>query len=695
MRALLCVCLCLPIFTQAQTFTGGSGPILDFQTIDVPLSVSGLSPTSIDTLNFGLETVCFDLTHTYLSDLTVSLIAPDGTNIQLFTSVGGGDDDMIGTCLNEDAPLSLGSGSAPFTGTYQPMGQMGLVNNGQNPNGIWYLRIYDSYGADEGTLNSWSITFGNNPATYFSFSSSQLPIVVINTNGQTIPNEPKIEADMGIIYNGPGIRNYMSDPYNNYDGKIGIERRGNYSNSLPQKPYSIKLIDALGMQVDSSLLGMPAEHDWVLLANYNDKSFARNILPFRIFDEMGHWAPRNRLVDVVINGEYMGIYLLAEQIKKDSNRVDIATVNPDDIFYPEITGGYILKIDYWDNQNSWLLNYSPINHPTFDVHMVYVYPKPDSIAASQKTYIQDFIDDFETSLYGPSFADPVTGFRKYLSIQSWLDYFIVNEVARNGDGFKKSRYFYKEKDPTTGVLGKLKAGPVWDFDWAWKDMWDCMYSATDGSAWAHEVNDCNPDVHSPGWVIRMLQDPYFADELRCRYEDLRRNLLSKANLHAMVDSVALLVDESQVWHYQTWGNMGVATGTPEVPAPSQSYAEEVQRLKDWIDRRLDWLDLNMPGTLNGCSMTGVSPFENSLQMEGYPNPFGSALSLKIESPFSGACTLRLIDQRGRLLREVVFEEAVWKSSVLTMKDLEDLANGLYLVEVELGAQKNTLKFTKH
>lgn len=696
MRFMLSILMFVPGISMAQTFTGGSGNILDLQTIDIPLTVSGLTPNTIDTTNFGLESVCFDITHTYISDLTVSLIAPDGTTIQLFSSVGGGGDNMTGTCLNDDAPQSLGSGSAPFAGIYQPMGQMGMVNNGQNPNGTWYLRILDSYNADEGTLNTWSITFGNNPASYFSFSSSKLPIVVINTNGQTIPNEPKIEADMGLIYNGPGIRNYLTDPFNNYNGKIGIERRGNYSNSLPQKPYSIKLIDDLGLQVDSSLVGMPAEHDWLLIANYNDKSFARNILPFRIFDEMGHWAPRNRLVDVVINGEYKGIYLLTEQIKRDSNRVDIATLNPSDIFYPEITGGYIVKVDYWDSQNSWLLNYSPIDHPTFDVHMVYVYPKPDSIAPAQKTYIQNFFNDFETTLYGPSFADPINGYRKYLSIRSWLDYFIVNEVARNGDGFKKSRYFYKEKDPTTGVLGKLKAGPVWDFDWAWKDMWDCMYSATDGSAWAHEVNDCNPDVHSPGWVIRMLEDPIFADELRCRYEDLRRNLLSNANLHAMVDSVATMVDESQVWHYQTWGNMGVATGTPEVPAPSQSYAEEVQRLKDWIDRRLTWLDENMPGTLNGCSMTGVNDNPaNALTLEGYPNPFGGALSLKVESPYSGDCTIRMIDQRGRVLREEHFEEALWKTSVITIKDLDDLSNGLYLVEVELGAQKNTLKFTKH
>ena len=121
---------------------------------------------------------------------------------------------MQNTCLQEDAPAVISSGSAPFVGSYQPMGQMGLVNNTQNPSGQWFLRIYDSYNADQGTLNTWSITFGNNPAGYFAFGESDLPIVVINTNGQAIVDDPKIVADMGIIYNGVGVRNYMTDPMN-------------------------------------------------------------------------------------------------------------------------------------------------------------------------------------------------------------------------------------------------------------------------------------------------------------------------------------------------------------------------------------------------------------------------------------------------------------------------------------------------
>lgn len=201
----------------SQSFSGGTGSILDNQTIDIPISVSGL-PAAIDTTNFGLEQVCLDITHTYDSDMDISLVAPDGTVVLMISALGGSGDDFSATCLREDASQPISSASAPFTGTFQPQGQIGMVNNGQNPNGTWFLRVTDNYAGDEGTVNSCSITFGNNPATYFVFRSSNLPIVVINTNGQAIQDDPKIMADFDIIYNGPGQRNHITDNTFDYHG---------------------------------------------------------------------------------------------------------------------------------------------------------------------------------------------------------------------------------------------------------------------------------------------------------------------------------------------------------------------------------------------------------------------------------------------------------------------------------------------
>lgn len=111
-----------------------------------------------------------------------------------------------------------------------------------------------------------------------TFTSSNLPIVVINTNGQTISDEPKITADMGIIDNGPGIRNNITDTFNGYNGKIGIEIRGHSSQNFPKKQYGIELRDNAGNDIKVSLLGLPEESDWVLNASYTDKTFLRNVI---------------------------------------------------------------------------------------------------------------------------------------------------------------------------------------------------------------------------------------------------------------------------------------------------------------------------------------------------------------------------------------------------------------------------------
>lgn len=670
----------------AQTFTGGGGLIFDFQTLEIPINVN-VPQNAIDTVNFGLETVCLNLNHTYLADLTIELEAPDGTTRLLMSGVGGGGDNLANTCFNQDALNTIQTGSAPFNGTFIPMGQMGAVNNGQNPNGTWKIKVRDDYAADIGNVVNCSLTFGSNPATYFEFAESNLPIVVIETNGSSIGYDIKTVADMGIIYNGPGNRNHLVDPFNEYNGKIGIEYRGNYSLSLPQKPYSIELIDTLGNAIDSSILDMPAENDWLLLANYNDKSFARNSLPFQLFDSMGHYGVRSRHVDVVLNGEYQGIYLLAEKIKRDSNRVDISKLDSLETFGQDVTGGYIIKIDYWDNTNSWESNYSPIGFPGLDVHFVYYYPKPEDIVLEQKTYIQNFMDAFETALYSSNFDDPVNGYRKYISVRSFIDYFIINELARNVDGYKKSRFLFKDKDNLDGSYGKLRAGPVWDFDWALKDMWA---GSENGSQFMY--GEVDQDVNAPGWYIRLLQDSTFRNELRCRYEDLRRSLLDETYLHQKIDSIASVVNESQNWHYQIWGNMGVATGTYEVQAPAQTYAEEVQRLKDWISRRLTWLDDNIPGTLNGCSMTGTSELALS-DATVYPNPFLDVLEVNFEATDMESGSVRLLDASGRTIQSDLFQAQPLMNSI-KLENLSGLHSGIYFIELVLGQNKRVFKVSK-
>jgi len=140
-----------------------------------------------------------------------------------------------------------------------------------------------------------------------NFTSSNLPIVVINTNGQQIPDDPKITADMGIIFNGVGVRNNLTDPYNNYNGKIGIEIRGHSSQMFPMKAYSVELHYSSGNSVDKSILRMPKESDWVLYTPYTDKTTMRNFLAYTLSQQLGHWAAHCQVVEVILNGNYVGV----------------------------------------------------------------------------------------------------------------------------------------------------------------------------------------------------------------------------------------------------------------------------------------------------------------------------------------------------------------------------------------------------
>ena len=466
---------------------------------------------------------------------------------------------------------------------------------------------------------------------YGDFTSTNLPLVLIDTGGQGIPDAVKIEANMKIIDNGPGEVNRPDDVATDYDGRIGIEIRGASSSGYPQRPYGFETRDEFGNNLNVSLLDMPAENDWALLANYNEKSLVRTILAFDLFREMGQYAPRAKLCEVFVNNTYQGIYVFTETIKRDNDRVDISRLTPDDSSGDNLTGGYIIKVDYHNGSNSWVSDYSPIGHPGVLVYFVYHYPKPDEITGLQKSYIQGFIRDFEAALYGDDFDDPLSGYREYIDVASFIDYFIISEVSRNVDGYKKSRYLYKDKNSQDD---KLYAGPVWDFDWAWKNIREGIWRNTDGSGWSYRTNDYGPDVHPPGWYVRLLQDSYFTTRLIDRYIELRSHVLDLDKIFDYIDAVRSYVDEAQERHFDLWP-IDRDYRAPEVDPPSTSYDEEIEKLKRWIELRINWLDENIP-RLRDEIINGVPPFSRDAQIpvtcRVYPNPATDVLYFESKSP---------------------------------------------------------------
>jgi hypothetical protein len=511
-------------------------------------------------------------------------------------------------------------------------------------------------------------------------SSSNLPLVVINTSGQTIQNSVKIQAGMKLIWNGVGRVNKSTDPGNIYDGNIGIEIRGAYSSSLPQKPYGFETRDASGNNRDVSLLGMPAENDWVLLSNYNDKTFMRNTLAFDLFRKMGHYAPRTQLVEVIINNAYQGIYILTEKIKRDKGRVDISKLAAKDVTGDNLTGGYIFKIDYYDNSNSWRSNYTPIGYPSKVVNYVYTDPDATELLAQQKTYLKEAVNSFESILYSTSFANKSTGYPAWIDINSFIDYFIVSEVSRNVDGFKKSCFFFKDKNSNGG---KINAGPVWDFDWAWKNIWDCsFYSATDGSGWSYKVNDCgNIYPNSNGWMVRLLQDEDFANALNKRYFELRNSYLSLSYLQSYIDSVQRLANEAQVRHYTKWNILSLNVGAPEVESQPSTYAGQVTKFSSWITTRLKWLDVNMPGK---SIPTQLDHNQDTYSFRVFPNPSSDQVYFESSSIIK---EIKIFNSTGK--------QVLWKSDLWTFEssiNVSDLPSGIYVVTLKtLGTKPSSTK----
>jgi subtilisin-like proprotein convertase family protein len=649
---------------SAQTFNGTTGPITDDGQVNIfTANVAGLSPSTIDTAH-GLLSVCLNITHTYDSDLDVYLESPDGTRVMLFSGIGGGDDNFTGTCLSDAATTAIVAGSAPFSGTFLPMDVLGNVNNGQAGNGSWKLRITDTYGQDAGTLNSWSLTFASHVGGPFTVDSTNLPLVLIETYGQTIVSEPKINVGLKIINRGLNLYNHPADYPNVYNGPAGIEIRGSFSSIMPQKPYGIETRDSLGTSNNVSIFNMPSENDWILLALYNDKVFMRNSLAYKLFELCGHYAPRSRFCEVMINGSYQGIYLFTEKIKKDDHRVDIATLDLDDNDGDSLTGGYIIKLDYHDADNSFLSDYQPIDHPGYDVYYVYEYPTPSDITYPQKNYIQEFMRSLEGTLYGADFTDPVIGYRAWLDVPSYIDYMIVNEVARNNDGFKKSVVWYKDKDSHNGLL---RSGPVWDFDWAWKNVNECsIFAATDGSGWSYMINDCNPDNHSNGWMLRLLQDSTFTQQLHCRWLELRQTILDTTYLFNYIDSTHALVEEAQARHYRKWPILGINVGTPEVDYQPTTYDGEISKFKNWIRIRLDWLDANMPGE---CPGFGIADVAEPSVVRIFPNPANDVVFIEADQTMAAQ---EIYDLSGRLVRS---SSAGRKTAV----DISDMVEGAYIV----------------
>jgi len=415
-------------------------------------------------------------------------------------------------------------------------------------------------------------------------AEDKLPLFSINTGSNTIVDEPKVDATMTIT----------EGDTESYSGAIGIEFRGASSQSFPKKSFGLETRDEANEDLDVLLLEFPEEEDWILYGPYSDKSLMRNVLIYDMAREMGHYASRTRFVELTINDSYQGIYVFMEKLKRDDGRIDISNLKEDEISGEDLTGGYILKIDKtagtnlgggYNDQNSFVSAYNPLNASTGQkINFLYEEPDAEDIVAEQKAYISEYVGQFEDALASDDFANPETGYAAYIDIESFIDFFLLNELSNNVDGYRLSTYMYKDKNE------KLKMGPIWDFNLAFGNADYCGGGET--NVWAYRFNErCSTDIWLvPFWWDRLLQDPAFVQQLKERWTALRGTVFSESAVLSKIDTYADTLEKADAVqsNFDQWPVLGTYIWPNNFIG--KSYNEETDYLKGWVSDRTVWLD---------------------------------------------------------------------------------------------------------
>lgn len=553
-----------------------------------------------------------------------------------------------------------------------------------------------------GELHGTGTTYQQLPAWFsepVDAASSNLPLVVINTGGQDIPDEPKITAQMGIINHSPGQRNSLDDPYNVYDGYIGIETRGQSTQMFPKKSYSLETRDAAGENLNVSLLGMPAENDWILYAPYSDKSMLRNAVTFELGRSLDEYCSRTAFCEVYIDGDYRGVYILMEKIKRDDDRVDIDPVWPYDLSGDELTGGYIFRVDktddgYTEGYTGFTSRPEPSYPNAKDIIYQYYDPGPDELAVEQKEYLKDAIIQAEEILISPEFDDPEIGYNYCLNTSSFVDFMLINEISKEVDKYRYSSYFYKKKESNGG---EIHAGPIWDFNlgYANVDYWDFGLST---SGWLFA------DVQPVEWSIifwwkRLMEDPFFVELVRTRWQYLRQDAFSDAAVSNLIDSLTMLIDEAKDRNYARWPILGTYVW-PNHDWQGNDYADEVDFFSSWLFDRLHWMDGAFAGSVlepsaslqpygfNGTTYSCMVSVEQDYFTHRRPKPsdfqiIDEAGLQVVASEYVDASTVKLtIDASGNTIPD---------ETVLSVRVEHDVLNGfrsLQTNQVIVGADEN-------
>jgi len=408
----------------------------------------------------------------------------------------------------------------------------------------------------------------NTPRTYSATLicpqiNATLPILRLEADGPILNKVDYVKAKLEIVGNGinQGLWDFNRE-------KIEIRLRGNSTTYLPKRPYRIKFPEKY------SPLGLNHANvrSWALLANDCDKSLIRNDVAFQISRIMQDGAsyrqftPCTRFVDLYLNGVYEGNYHLTDQVQVNPGRVEVQSLTASDAGNTSrITGGYLLELDgFAEGEPLWFM--SPRGMKVSIKH-----PDDDDYAPEQVTWITNYFATVENALFSQDFKNPVTGWRKYINMASWVDYCIINEMAGNSDAWWQT-FMSKERGIDFFVMG-----PVWDFDIAFNND-NRIFNATN-RLMIEAAHD--PKV----WINRFMQDETFKAAIKTRWNEKKGELFL---LTDYVDELASLLDMSQKANFKRW-NISQQTLGHANPAPV-SYPEAIRQLKYYLQERYKFLD---------------------------------------------------------------------------------------------------------
>ncbi len=417
---------------------------------------------------------------------------------------------------------------------------------------------------------------------------SNLPVIMLDSFGQNIDGLRAFTYTYGVVLapdplNGNMTRLMETAPVD-FTGRGGTHLRGESSAGMPQKQYAWETWDNENDDKATSILGMPAESDWILYAPATDKTMMRNWIVYNSMRELNGQgsAMRTRLVEVFFkqhNGatltwtDYRGVYVLIEKIKRDKDRVDIEELKPCDTTPGLITGGYLFKKDKasvdpdFSTTNGQILQLIepevPINSPHY-------------------TWLRDHMNAFESTLYSNGFTDPVTGWRAYLDERSWQDNEWWVEIYKQIDGYRLSTYFHKDRGQ------KIKAAPLWDYNLSggngdYLAGWN--YRGWYRDAGISQGQSGNTDFQ---YYWRLRQDPRYIRNLWDRYWSIRKGVMTTASLMNRIDQAAVSLTANNPNSDITNGTGTWPSSTPSNESPAARHHARWQQLG-----RYDWP--NAPG----------------------------------------------------------------------------------------------------